>query len=61
MKYFLGVSIPKNYKNKIEMLRAQFRFFTTEPHITLVPPPALPDEDDFIKNVIDVCKKNRAF
>jgi 2'-5' RNA ligase len=61
MKYFLGVSIPKNYKNKIEMLRAQFRFFTTEPHITLVPPPALPDEDDFIKNVIDVCKKTEPF
>ncbi|MGB4437677.1 MAG: hypothetical protein WBJ13_00325 [Sedimentibacter sp.] len=47
MKYFIGVPIPKNYKNKIEMLRAEFRFLTTEPHITLVPPPALPDDDSF--------------
>jgi 2'-5' RNA ligase len=61
MKYFIGVSIPKNYKNKIELLRAEFRFFTTEPHITLVPPPALPDEDDFIKNVIDACKNVEPF
>ena len=56
MKYFIGVSIPKSYKNKIEMLRAEFRFFTTEPHITLVPPPALPDEDDFVEEVVDACK-----
>jgi len=61
MKYFIGVSIPKNYKNKIEMLRAEFRFFTTEPHITLVPPPALPDEDDFIEKVVDVCKRFEPF
>jgi len=61
MKYFIGVAIPKNYKNKIEMLRAEFRFLTTEPHITLVPPPALPDDDSFIKDLIDVCKKAKAF
>jgi 2'-5' RNA ligase len=61
MKYFIGAPIPKNYKNKIEMLRAEFRFFTTEPHITLVPPPALPDEDDFIEEVVEVCKKVKPF
>lgn len=61
MKFFIGVPIPKSYKNKIEMLRAEFRFFTTEPHITLVPPPALPDEDDFIEKVIEVCKKIEPF
>ncbi|MDD2397930.1 MAG: 2'-5' RNA ligase family protein [Tissierellia bacterium] len=61
MKYFIGVPIPKNYKNKIEMLRADFRFFSTEPHITLVPPPALPDEDDFIEEVIKVCKTIEPF
>jgi 2'-5' RNA ligase len=56
MKYFIGVPIPKGYKNRIEMLRAEFRFFTTEPHITLVPPPVLSDEDDFVEKVVDVCK-----
>ena len=61
MKYFIGVPIPKNYKNKIEMLRAEFRFFTTEPHITLVPPPALPDEDTFIKQIIEICKSTQKF
>jgi 2'-5' RNA ligase len=55
MKYFIGAPIPGVYKNKIEMLRAEFRFLTTEPHITIVPPPALPDDDIFIKNVIEVC------
>ena len=61
MKYFIGVPIPKNYKSKIEILRAEFRFFTTEPHITLVPPPALPDEDTFIEKVVEVCKKTKPF
>ena len=61
MKYFIGAPIQKNYKNKIEMLRAEFRFFTTEPHITLVPPPALPDEDDFIENTVEICKKTEPF
>ncbi|MDD4438398.1 MAG: 2'-5' RNA ligase family protein, partial [Tissierellia bacterium] len=61
MKYFIGVPIPISYKNKIEMLRAEFRFFTTEPHITLVPPPALPDEDDFIEKVVEVCKTIEPF
>lgn len=61
MKYFVGVPIPKDYKNKIELLRARFAFFTTEPHITLIPPPALPDEDDFIKDLIEVCKTIKPF
>lgn len=61
MKYFIGAPIPENYKNKIEMLRAEFRFLTTEPHITIVPPPALPDDDLFIKSVVEVCKKTKAF
>ncbi len=61
MKFFIGVPIPKSYKNKIEMLRAEFRFFTTEPHITLVPPPALPDNDDFVEKVVEVCKKIEPF
>ncbi|HNZ83554.1 MAG TPA: 2'-5' RNA ligase family protein [Sedimentibacter sp.] len=61
MKYFIGVPIPKSYKNKIEMLRAEFRFLTTEPHITLVPPPALPDEDDFVEKVVNVCKTIEPF
>lgn len=61
MKYFIGAPIPKNYKNKIEIFRAEFRFFTTEPHITLVPPPALPDEDVFIENIAEICKKTEPF
>lgn len=61
MKYFIGAPIPENYKNKIEMLRAEFRFFTTEPHITIVPPPALPDDDLFISDVVDVCRNTKAF
>jgi len=61
MKYFIGAPIPKKYKNKIEMVRAEFRFFTTEPHITLVPPPALPDDDIFIKQIVDICKKTQKF
>ncbi len=61
MKYFIGASIPNSYKNKIEMLRAQFKFLTTEPHITIVPPPALPDEDYFIKDLIEVCKNTKPF
>lgn len=61
MKYFIGVPIPKNYKTKIEMLRAEIKFFTTEPHITLIPPPALPDDDSFVKKVIEVCKNTKSF
>jgi 2'-5' RNA ligase len=61
MKYFIGAPIPKIYKNKIEMLRAEFRFFTTEPHITLVPPTELPDEDTFIEKVIEVCRTTKPF
>lgn len=61
MKYFIGASIPHNYKNKIELLRAEFRFLTTEPHITIVPPPALQDDDSFIKDLIEVCKKTKPF
>lgn len=61
MKYFIGASIPENYKNKIEIVRAEFRFLTTEPHITIVPPPALPDDESFIKEVIEVCKKTPTF
>ena len=61
MKYFIGAPIPGGYKNKIEMLRAEFRFLTTEPHITIVPPPALPDNDIFIKNVIEVCRSTPPF
>lgn len=61
MKYFIGAPISENYKNKIEMLRAEFRFLTTEPHITIVPPPALPDDDSFIKDIIEVCKITPAF
>lgn len=61
MKYFIGASIPENFKNKIEMVRAKFRFLTTEPHITIVPPPALPDEDIFVKNVIEICKNAQPF
>lgn len=61
MKYFIGISIPKTYKTKIELLRARYKFFTTEPHITIVPPPALPDEEHFIKDVIEICKKTKPF
>lgn len=61
MKYFIGLKIPKDYKNKIEMLRAEFNFFTTEPHITLVPPPALPDDESFIKELAEICKKNHPY
>lgn len=61
MKYFIGIPIPKTYKTKIEMLRARYKFFTTEPHITIVPPPALPDDDHFIKEVIEICKKTKPF
>lgn len=61
MRYFIGATVPENYKNKIEMLRAEFRFLTTEPHITIVPPPSLPDEDSFIKEVIGICGKTEPF
>lgn len=61
MKYFIGVPIPKYYKTKIEMLRAEFKFFTTEPHITLVPPPSLTDDDSFVKTVIETCKNTESF
>ncbi len=61
MKYFIGAPIPENYKNKVEMLRAEFRFLTTEPHITIVPPPSLPDDDSFIKSVVEVCNKTKPF
>ncbi len=61
MKYFIGIPVPYSYKNKIEMLRAEARFLTTEPHITLVPPPALPDDDSFIEKVVEVCKNTKRF
>lgn len=61
MKYFIGIQIPIKYKTKIEMLRAECRFFTTEPHITLVPPPALPNDDIFINKVINICNKTKPF
>lgn len=59
MNYFIGAQVPKNFKNKIEMLRAEFRYFSTEPHITLIPPPVLPIEDSFIEGVIEICKNTR--
>ncbi|HCX61951.1 MAG TPA: hypothetical protein DHU59_05880 [Clostridiales bacterium] len=61
MKYFIGAPIPNLYKNKVETLRAEFRFLTTEPHITIVPPPALPDDDSFITDLIEVCKNTEPF
>lgn len=61
MKYFIGAMVPENYKNKIEKLRAEFRFFTTEPHITVIPPPSLPDEDTFIKDLISICNETKPF
>ena len=61
MKYFIGAQIPEHYKNKIEMLRAEFKFFTTEPHITVIPPPLLPDEDTFIKDLIKLCNETAPF
>jgi len=61
MKYFIGLQIPKDYKLKIEMLRANFNFFTTEPHITLVAPPALPDDDCFIDEIVAICKRTQPF
>jgi 2'-5' RNA ligase len=61
MKYFVGVKIPDKFKEKIELVRAEARFFSTEPHITLIPPPVLPDEDDFIKELIEVCKNTKSF
>ncbi|MFA9424474.1 MAG: 2'-5' RNA ligase family protein [Sedimentibacter sp.] len=60
MKYFIGIPVPKNYKNKIEMLRAEYRFLTTEPHITLVPPTALPTDDSFIEEVVKACRSTKA-
>nr|WP_312580159.1 2'-5' RNA ligase family protein [Sedimentibacter sp.] len=61
MKYFIGLQIPKNYKFKIEMLRAEFNFFTTEPHITLVAPPSLPDDDSFIEDIVKICRETQSF
>lgn len=61
MKYFIGIPVPDSYKNKIEMLRAESRFLTTEPHITLVPPTALPDDDSFIEKVVEVCRSTKKF
>lgn len=61
MKYFIGIPVPETYRNKIEMLRAEFRFLTTEPHITLVPPPALPDDDSFIEKAAEVCRNTKPF
>lgn len=61
MKYFIGAPVPNTYKNKIEMLRAEFRFLTTEPHITIVPPTALPDDDSFIGDLVQVCKNTKPF
>ncbi len=61
MKYFISLQIPNNYKNRIEMLRAEFNFFTTEPHITLVPPPDMPDDEFFIKEMIEICKTTQPF
>lgn len=61
MKYFIGARIPENYKSKIEMLRAEFRFFTTEPHITIIPPPSLPDNDTFIRDLIKLCNETTPF
>lgn len=61
MKYFIGAPVPNTYKNKIEMLRAEFKFLTTEPHITIVPPPALPDDDSFIADLVGVCKNTEPF
>lgn len=61
MKYLIGIPVPKNYKNKIEMIRAEFRILTTQPHITLVPSSALPSDDSFIKDVIEICKETKPF
>jgi 2'-5' RNA ligase len=61
MKYFIGLQIPKKNKLRIEMLRAEFKFFTTEPHITLISPALLPNDDSFINKIVEVCKQTQQF
>lgn len=57
MKYFIGVQVPKEFKNRIEIIRAKFKFFSTEPHITLISPNLLLNDDLFIKDLIRTCKE----
>lgn len=61
MKYFIGILIPENYKTKIELLRAKNQILMTEPHIKLLPSKALPNNDFFIKKLINICENYNSF
>lgn len=61
MKYFIGIQLPESYRKRIENVRDKFNFNSTIPHITIIAPPLLPEDDIFIKDLIDVCSHIEPF
>lgn len=55
MQYFIGLKVPNNYNKAILAIRDSLNLKTTEPHITIIPPNILPNDDIFIKDLISCC------
>jgi len=61
MQYFIGIKIPNNYSKTIQIIRESLNLKTTEPHITIIPPNILPNDDIFIKDLILCCSNVSQF
>ncbi len=61
MQYFIGIKVPNNYSFTIQAIREILNLNTTEPHITVIPPNILPNDDIFIKDLIFICSNISKF
>ncbi|QSX07038.1 2'-5' RNA ligase family protein [Sedimentibacter sp. zth1] len=61
MQYLIGLEIPKNYKSNVLALRESYNFKSTEPHINIISPKMLPDDDSFVSSLIKVCNNIKPF
>lgn len=61
MQYFIGIKVPNNYSKTIQNIRESLNLKTTEPHITIIPPNILPNDDIFIKDLILCCSNISQF
>ncbi len=61
MRYFIGIGLPKAHRQTVEALRRQLGFSSTLPHITLIPPPDLPDDLGFADQLVPLCQEFSPF
>lgn len=62
MRYYIGLSIPQNKTTKINYIKDTFNqknLFDTS--VMLIPPHMLPNDDIFVKNLIEVCQRIKPF